>query len=121
MASRRRTIDPETGDYVVEGGRIVDDSSHTSQVLLAVRMKRGTCAVDRRFGSELFKIKKLDTRAPRRAQQSVTAALGHLTSRKVIQKLRVTPTVEGDALAVPIDFEDQDGTPRRAPYTHQVG
>lgn len=121
MAAIRRYLDPGTGDYNVVNGGPENDESHVSQVMLALRMRKGSFLPDPRIGSLLHEIRALDSQAPRKAERLVKLALRYLIERRAIFNVRVTAEVVGNKLPIDVHFKDPGGRPRHAPYTHKVG
>ena len=115
MAARSRFIDPATGDYEIVAGSPKEDATPASKVVLALRMRRGSCPVNPRLGSRLHEIRKVLPDTPRLASDYVREALSHLIDAGEIRELKVTATVVGThtkGLHLVISYRDRSGTPR---------
>jgi len=123
VAAARRWIEPLTGDYVVERGGPRSDSTRASQVLLRLRMKRGTCAVRPQLGSRLHTIRKATAGAARLADGYALESLDDLIRSEAIRNVRVTSTVyvQPAAIGIEVAFEDSSSETRTVTYTSQIG
>lgn len=124
-AARRRWIDPQTGDYVVENGGPRADDTRASKVVLRLRMRRGSCPVLPTLGSRLHLITSNVPGATRLAKAYGREALKDLITSGEIRDVEVEAsviTVSGTtALALEVSFCDTDQDRRAVPYTHRFG
>lgn len=111
MPARRRTIDA-TGEYKITNGSPVDDPTHVSNVILLMRMHRGTCPVLPNQGFPYSDFEKLGDGVERRAEAATKETLLPLTRPKLITDLDVIAEVVGDALTLEISFTDPTGSRR---------
>ena len=116
LVRARRWIDAQTLDYVVEGGGLKQDDGFTSQVVLALSTRLGSCQVFPSFGSRLYQIKRADETGRRLAEAYARLALAHLT----IKDLTITATI--DSVRAPGRIQllitgKKNGRPVSAPYT----
>lgn len=125
-AKARRWLDPMTGDYVVESGGPRGDTTRASQVLLRLRMHRGSCAVMPTLGSRLHMIRKATPGAARLATSYVFEALDDLIRARLIREVDVTVDIvsvpgAGAALAINVSFLDTSSDQRSVAFTSAPG
>jgi phage gp46-like protein len=89
----RRWLDAQTLDYVVEAGGLKQDEGFTSQVVLALATRLGSCQVYPAFGSRLHQVKRADETGRRLAEAYAKLAIAHLS----IKDLRVVATLSKSA------------------------
>jgi phage gp46-like protein len=89
----RRWIDAQTLDYVVEAGGLKQDDGFTSQVVLALATRLGSCQVYPAFGSRLYQVKRADETGRRLSEAYAKLAIAHLS----IKELRVVATLSKSA------------------------
>ncbi len=124
MPVTRRKIDPATGDYIVVNGRPVEDPTHASEVLIRLRMKYGSAAVDPKIGSRIRdKIKKLTSDSPRNVELYAVEALAPMVARKAIKDVEAACTVDGPrgAVQITVSFVDSLKPGETSFVTHRVG
>ena len=122
--AKRRFIDATTGDYELDAGRPRNDDTVRPKVLLALRMRRGTCPVLPRFGSRLHLLRKILPDTPRLAAAYVREALKHLVDAGELRDLEVTATVIGThtkGLHLVASYRDRAGESKSISYTHRMG
>ena len=90
-------IDPETGDYVISGGRLQWDSTSVSQVYHAVMTARRSIPTSPEYGSTIHDQRKLIDEDLRKLESDTRAALKLLEDNQVIRAgtLRVVATASG--------------------------
>jgi phage gp46-like protein len=77
----RRWIDPKTRDYVVENGDLKQDYGFTSQVVIALATRLGSCLVMPNLGSRIHEVRRADEQGRMLAEKHAVQALQHLSSR----------------------------------------
>jgi phage gp46-like protein len=124
-AKIRRRIVAETGDYALANGSPEGDDSTISQVLLRLRMRRGSCAVRPDFGSRLYLIDRVVPGCTARAEDYAREALRDLVLSQRIRDLTVTASIEnersGAVLALSIRFKDSSNDQRTVRFNRKVG
>lgn len=125
-AAARRWLDPETGDYIVESGSPRADATRASQVLLRLRMRRGSCPVAPKLGSRLHTIEKATRGSARLARAHAIEAIADLVERREIREETVDVEVVklptgGAAFAITVEFTDSASDRRTVQYTSSVG
>lgn len=120
MTCRSPYIDPTTGDYQLVNGERREDLSPTSEVVLALRTKRGSSAIAPWFGSRLHQIRKINGATKRLAEAYAREALQHLVDRGVLPGLTITAVVGKTSVALTITYRNARGVPVSIPYTHAV-
>lgn len=123
MAAARRWLDSVTGDYVVERGAPRADSTRASQVLLRLRMRRGSCPVRPRLGSRLHTIRKATASAARLAEGYALECVDDLMRSEVIFNVQVRSTVyvKPAAIEVSVSFDDSSGQSDTVTFTSKIG
>lgn len=117
MPARRRWIDPETGDYVVQRGGPREDSTHISTVVRLLRLRRGSCPTAPEQGFPYDRFDRLGDGVERAVEGAVRETLLPLTRSGAIRNLLVEAAVEGGAIALRIDFTDEPGAPQTVRLT----
>jgi hypothetical protein len=80
-----RSIDPYTRDYVLDdNGRILGMSDTKQLVILAVLTDKGSSAM-RQLGHELKSIDRITPNFSRRVDNTLRAAVKHITDRRMIE------------------------------------
>lgn len=115
MATRRRYVDPETLDFVLEDGNHQADETHVPNVIRLLSLRKGSSPVAPELGNEMWeKLTKLGDGAERRAEQYCVRALRPLTLPRLISDLVVDAEIVGvSGLDVVVSFTDKDGTPEK--------
>ena len=121
MPARRRKIDPETGDYVLEKGRPAEDDTAASAVYLALATPRGSMPIMPRFGSRFDEVRKIVDDTPRLVEQMAHEALSHLVEGGSIRKLSASATVEGSYISIDVSYVDRAGRQQAIRYGTRVG
>lgn len=120
MAARRRYLDPETGDYVLENGGPREDMTPASRVVLRLRTRRGSIPGLPWFGCRLFEVKKITPSTPMLVKSYVTEALADLVAAGQLPGLQVTATAANGSLSVEVSYRDPSGVRKVVPYTQRV-
>lgn len=120
--ARRRLLNPMTGDVTLERGSPKADDTLASSVVLRLRMRRGSCPVNRRLGSRLHTIDRISPQSERLAADYAREALADLVERGDMSDLAVKTSLPGrNAIGLDISFRDRSGRARSVNYTHRVG
>jgi len=108
-----RTIDPDTGDYVLQDGLFVQDSYLSTPVFLRLFSHRGTYIDDETYGSRLHELERAKSpeSAARLAPSIVLEALQPLIDDGLASSVEVTAETEIRAI---------DGSSRRGCAIHVV-
>jgi phage gp46-like protein len=77
----RRYLDAKSRDYVVLAGELQQDHGFTSQVVLALGTRLGSCLVLPEFGSRIHEVRRADEQGRMLAEKHAVRALQHLTGR----------------------------------------
>ncbi len=114
MPAKRRNLDPSTHDYTVTAGGPVEDTTHTSTVVLLLSLHHGSCAVAPELGNKIWtQLGKLGDGAARKAEQYAVEALRPLTRARLISDVRASAAVsDGGRLGLEVSYTDQNGKPR---------
>ncbi len=120
MTCRAPKIDVATGEYSIANGALVEDMTAASEVILALRSRRGSSAIAPWYGSRLHTIKKLTKAAPKLADFFAREAVQFLIDRGVLRDLRVASRISGRALVVVVSYRDRSGKAQTITYTHRV-
>lgn len=121
MACRAPKIDAQTGEYALQSGGLVEDTTVASEVILALRSRRGSGAAAPWFGSRFHTIRKLTKATPALARAYGREAVQHIVDRGDMRDLEVfAEIVGGKRLAVTVGYTDRLGQRRSIPYTHAV-
>lgn len=108
---RGRYIDPASGEFTIERGVPRSDETVASDVILALRSRRGYCAGDPDFGSRLHTIKKLTPSARRLAEAYVLEAIRHLIDRGEVRSPKVTAAVQGTRIEYTLTYRNAANAP----------
>jgi phage gp46-like protein len=119
MATRSRYIDPETGDYILANGAPTEDTTVASEVVLAIRSRRGSAGATPEFGSRLHTIKKLVPGADRLAMAYAREAIQHLIDRGevVSPSFKVELDEAHQALLVTVTYTNRAQRAETVPVT----
>jgi len=114
QGGRRRVhlIDPDTKDWVVVDGKILWDSTATSQVYHAIMTQVGSMPSAPEYGSRVHEGWKMTTAFPRELEGSLYASLDPLIEAGVIKRGTLTITVtpyKGEIATIVIEYEDGGG------------
>jgi phage gp46-like protein len=121
VPTRRRYLDPQTGDVVLERGSPRSDITVTSVVLMRIRLRRGSSAVAPRLGSRLHTIDRISAQSERLARDYVRECLSDLVERGDVASLVVTSSRPApNAIGLEVAFRDRSGRARGVAYTHTV-
>lgn len=120
MPCRAPKISVATGDYALERGELVEDLTAASEVILALRSKRGSSPIAPWYGSRLSTIQKLTKAAPALARFHAREALQFLIDRGALRGLDVKASVVGKSLRIVVSYTDLAGKRQDIPYTHSV-
>ncbi len=114
MPARRRWIDPQSGDYVVELGRPRADATRASQVVFLLLLERGSSAVAPELGNPwLAGERKLGDGADRRIVDDCLSALAPLITPRFIRDVTIEPTISDDGtVELDVSFEDDEDGPQ---------
>lgn len=116
MPARRRYIDPETGDYVIENGGPREADGLAQHIALAFKTRRGTCIAEG-FGSRFHTVRKIVAGTTRLVEKYAIEAVQHLIDRKAITGASASATlVKKDAISVTLTYKDQSGRANAVPY-----
>ena len=63
MATRSRYISPSTGEYEVDGGNFREDTTLLPSIVLALRTRKGSCAIAPWLGSKLHEVRHVRANA----------------------------------------------------------
>lgn len=97
-AKTARYINSRTGDYAVLAGGLQGDATIASKVVLALRTRRGSSAVNGQFGSLLHLVSSADEAGARQAKGIAEDAIAHLAAEA--DELTVDAEPEVDRLGV---------------------
>ena len=120
MTCRSPKIDVSTGDYSIVLGELAEDLTAASEVILALRSKRGSSAAASWFGSRLHTITKLTKVAPKLAEAYAREALQYLVDRGAVRDLVIVATRVGRQLDLAVGYRDRTGTQQNVKYTHRM-
>lgn len=121
MACRAPKIDAQTGEYALQKGGLVEDTTVASEVILALRSKRGSGAAAPWFGSRFHTIRKLTKASPALARAYGREAVQHIVDRGDMRDLEVTAEIVGNVrLRIVVAYRDRLGQRRTVSYTHSV-
>ncbi len=109
MPARRRYIDAETGDYVLESGGPKNDSTAGSAVVFRFRLQRGSSPLFPTLGSRFHTIRKLAKDTPRLCEVFAREAVQDLIDRGDITEWSAQGLVEGSRYGVSASFHDKSG------------
>ena len=125
MPAARRWLDPMTGDYVVERGSPRADDTNASNILLRLRMRRGSMPLLPTFGSRLHLITRNAQSALRLAEHYAYEAIEDLVRdgsiRGVVVKAESLSKNGGAFLAVTVSFSDSAADARTVQYERRLG
>lgn len=119
MPTFRRYIDPKTGDYAIVNGNPKEDTGIASKIVLALKTRKGSSAVNPTFGSRFHEIRKIDGSTPRRVETMAKLALVHLKDE--IKALKVTANVEGGRIDLYLEYQDRSGNKNDLRYQVALG
>lgn len=117
---RSPKIEVATGGYTLTAGALTEDVTAASEVVLALRSRRGSSAVAPTYGSRLHTIRKLDKRSKGLARFHAIEALQFLVDRGAIRFLTVVVTRLTSGLRIVVSYRDRGGQPRTVDYTYRV-
>lgn len=117
--AQSRYIDPQTGDYVVERGAPRSDATVASEVVLALRTRRGSAGAAPEFGSRLHTIRKLTPATRGLAAVYAREAIQHLIDRGEVRDPSFIVTIdEGQhALRVVVSYRNAARRAQTVPVT----
>lgn len=98
--AQSRFIDPQTGDYVITNGAPRSDATVASEVVLALRSRRGSAGAAPEFGSRLHTIRKLTATSRALAAVYAREAIQHLIDRGEVRNPSFDVTLDDDANAL---------------------
>jgi hypothetical protein len=100
-------INPDTNDFVLDDdGSYLDMPGTRQRVYLALKSNLGTLAGYETFGSDLFKLGKIDSSFQVRAKSSVRKALDHLVQDNSISLTSVDVTAVGGRVSITVSYFD---------------
>lgn len=117
MASRSRYLTASGGDYVLERGAPRPDVTVASDVVLALRTRRGSAAGAPGFGSRLRTLRKLTPAARRLAESYALEAIQHLVDRGEVRGPRFEISIAGPAMRMVVTYRSAAGQPQSVPVT----
>lgn len=123
MPTRSRYIDPSTGDYVLLRGSPRPDATVASDVVLALRTRRGSAGAAPLFGSRLHTITKLTPASSRLAEVYAREAIQHLIDRGEVRSPTFTVEVlpAAFALLVTVSYVNAARRAQSVPVTVPLG
>lgn len=116
LVRARRWIDAQTLDYIVEAGGLKQDDGFTSQVVLVLATRLGSCQVYPSFGSRLHQIKRADETGRRLAEAYARLAVARLTIKDLLIRARIDPVRTPGRIALLVQGS-KSGLPVSVPYT----
>lgn len=117
MATRSRYISPMSGDYEMVSGNFRADDTLIPSIALALRTRKGSCAVAPWLGSHLFEIRTLRGNVAAQVERHVRDALAHLAPQ--MKKLAVAVTViRPSQIHIEINYTSRADSRPALPYTH---
>jgi hypothetical protein len=100
-------INPDTNDFVLDDdGSYLDMPGTRQRVYLALKSNLGALAGYETFGSDLFKLGKIDSSFQVRAKSSVRKALDHLVQDNSISLTSVDVTAVGGRVSIIVSYFD---------------
>lgn len=100
-------ISPDTNDIVLnDDGSFLDMPSTRQRVYLALKSNLGTIAGYEAFGSDLFKLGKVDSSFTVRAKSSVRKALDHLVQDNSLTLTSVDVSADGGRVNIIVSYFD---------------
>lgn len=117
MATRSRYISPSTGEYEVDGGNFREDTTLLPSIVLALRTRKGSCAIAPWLGSKLHEVRHVRANAKAQIDRYVRDALAHLAPQ--MRKLDVKVSIVSPTrIHVEINWKNRADSGPTLPYTH---
>lgn len=121
MAAKRRYIDPATGDYVVENGRLKESQGISATVVLHILTPHGSMAVAPEAGNRIHEMKKLGHGSAESAKAFLRDSIAFLVERGDVRKLVVKTERVRYELQYHLEYEDRSGNAQTVPYMRRAG
>lgn len=110
IKSVRPYLDPNTMDWVIQNGRLVDDATHASSVLFLIDHQRGTSIVYPNLGSRFWTIKKILPNTLRTVEIMAKEALFPLIrDRKIFDVVPVATRENKVHIVLKVSWRDARG------------
>lgn len=116
MPTKRRYVDPATGDYVLVNGSPKEADGLAQHVALCLRTRRGS-SIAAEWGSRFHTINKIVSGTTRLVERYAIEAVQHLIDRKAITDVSATATLlKKDAIGVELSYKDRSGREVVVPF-----
>lgn len=117
MATRSRYISPSTGEYEVSSGDFREDVTLLPSIVLALRTKKGSCAIAPWLGSKLHEVRHVRVNAKATIDRHVRDALAHLAPQ--MRSLTVVVSIVSPTrIHVEVGWKNRADDRPAIPYTH---
>lgn len=118
----RLYLSPATLGVVLDRGTPREDLSAVPDVLVRLRMKRGSCPLLKRLGSRLETLEKLDGTTKRFASDYCAEAVADLVERGDVRELVTDVQFStGGRVTFVLHYRDRAGQAQAVPYTYRTG